>query len=193
MPTKHKNQELVRLGAKAFKREKASILARIVPMSIVPASTANVMLIMGAAKTKAVGKDRACDYSLPQTLLISGTVSLGLVVMGVVAKHVLEWIVENRFITKPEQCILLSMERFGTFLVIVQVGLCTFVTTILARIWYFGFQDEDKSKNNYCERGMVIFATMFIGIVWGCLMIATIAFIYVKCIANKIDTKGHGR
>ena len=179
------HQKFVRLGPKAFKREKTSILSRIVPLSIVPMSTANVMLVMGTSKAKAIKGDKACDYPLPQALLISGTVSLGFVVMGVVAKHVLEWIVENRFITKPEQWILLGMERFGTFLAITQVALCAYITYILVKLWHFGFQDEDKSGNGYCEKGIVIFTTLLTSIIWICLLIGFSAFVYVQCIANK--------
>lgn len=178
-----KSPRVERLTAKKFRRRKGSILSKIVPISLVPLGTANVMIFMGANKTKEVDGNRSCAFDLPLILLLTGTVSIGMVLMGVAARYILEWIVESRYVSRLEQHLLTLLEWLGVAMAVAQLGLlagCSFNLFLMIG----SVQFSDQSRDDYCEYGMVVFSSTLMGITWFFLLFAVASYAYIVCVAR---------
>jgi hypothetical protein len=104
-------------SATAFAAERARMVDRIVPSSLIPMATATAMLIIGANNSK-----DDCYFELPHLLVICGAISLSMVVGGVMAKYVLECIVADGYVTRGERRVLLGLEGLAVLFAIVEGG-----------------------------------------------------------------------
>ena len=159
-----------------FHRTKAELMGQVVPSSLIPLATAQGMLIIGSHKTPGVD----CKYmKLPEYLLFTGAISLGLVVMGVISRYVVSWILSDRIITKVEQKILNILG--GLSYVLIMVEMIILVAGAAVVFPFLGnWTYDDPTADTYCEYGMVVFATAYLYLAWSFILVGGICFVIVK-------------
>ncbi len=184
MPTPLDDGKFIRHSAKAYKLRKASFLNRIVPISLVPVATTNTLLIMGSNKTLPVGSERSCSYPLPLLLLLTGVVSMGIIIMGVTARYIVDWIFENRFISRTEKRLIVCLEYTTCALTGIQISMLT-VTTCLLFYMMPNVQTANKFGEHYCEHGIVIFSSVLMSVTWVFLIVALGAYFYITFVSTK--------
>ena len=159
-----------------FSRAKASLMQQVVPSSLIPLATANGMLIIGSHKTP--GED--CKImKLPEYLLFTGAISLGLVIMGVVGRYVVSWILYDKVITRVEKRILKGLEIFSYLLILVEV-LMLLAGVIVVVPHLKDWTHKDPQSDKYCEYGMVVFACVYLGMAWTFISIGLACMIIVQ-------------
>lgn len=134
---------------------------RIAPASLIPLATANGMLVIGTH----ISPTKDCFFALPQYLIWTGTISLALVVLGVISRYLLSMILQDAVITRCERVILAFLYTLSFGLVLVQVVLLLIGTIILIpnlSVWQYA----DPEMPNYCEYGMVTFALIYLSMSW---------------------------
>ena len=172
-----------------FQAVKQSLLKKLIPSSLIPLATANGMLVLGAHKSVGPGKD--CSFPLPDYLIISGTISLAIVVIGVIGKLVVDWIMEDKLITRGERLIITFLEYLGGFLVFVE-----FCILVAGAVLIFphlpSWQHDHRELHHYCDYGMILFASTFIALALFFVSIGTIFVVYLVCSAyfTKDDELG---
>ena len=85
------------------------------PGSLVPMATTNAMLIIGSNKNHC-----DCDFPLQLFLVVAGGVGLCLLVMDVLARYVVQWILEDSKVTSIEKKILTALKIMGFILAFIQ-------------------------------------------------------------------------
>ncbi len=166
----------------AYKRNK--LLNKMVPISIVPLATSNAMLTMGSMKTTGPGGD--CYFPLPQYLIWAGATSLSLVVLGVVARQVLDWLLEDKYVSYGERTIVCTLEYMGTFMAGLQA--CTLLSGNLVIIPnIIDINLTDREQPNYCDRSLVIFSVVFFSMTWFFVAFAGCAHLYIRLTADDIN------
>ena len=173
------NQKFEKLSEKAFQQKKEEILASVVPMSFIAMPTATVMLILGSKHTKEADGEKSCDFDLPLLLMLTGTISLGLVVMGVVARYIVQWIVENGMITLAEQYLITALHFLVRLMIFLEFVLLVALTAEMMQ-FFKGWQYKDKTESNYCEYGLVVFTSSLLFLTWIFVFFAGGVYIYVN-------------
>jgi len=95
----HESQRrVIKMKPEQYSNTKTRLLNSMLPVPLVPLGTANVMLVLGSKKTKpsATGFSEDCAYDLPLLFLLTGVVSMGLILLGLTCKSIVDWIFENR-------------------------------------------------------------------------------------------------
>ncbi len=166
-----------------FAQKRNQLLNRIVPMSIVPLATSNAMLVMGSSKTTGPGGD--CSFPLPQYLIWAGAMSLSLVIFGVVGRHVLGWVLEDRYVSEGEQTIVSVLEYLGTFTAFMQGTILLSGTAVLFP--HMGHVNTtDRTKQHYCDRGLVVFSVIFLSMCWVFVLFAAGSYVYIRWTADSV-------
>lgn len=159
-----------------FHRTKAELMSQVVPSSLIPLATAQGMLIIGSHKTPGID----CKLmKVPEYLLFTGTISLGLVVMGVICRYLVSWILYDRVITPVEKRILKLMSGLSYVLVIVEVILLLAGAIVVfpnLSEWTY----DDPTAKTYCEYGMVVFTTAYLCLAWSFILIGCICYVLIK-------------
>ncbi len=182
------NDDVVCYDAQAFKLRKASYLNRVVPISLVPAATSNTLLIMGSKGTIPHGAsgNKVCDYPLPLLLVLTGVASMAVIILGVTARYIVDLIFDNRYVSKSEKRLLQFLEILAFGLTGIQIVMLTTVTCVLIYVLNMAQSENPNSKeNNYCERGLLGFSTVLMGVTWTFLMVAIGAYVYISMVANR--------
>ncbi len=183
-PKPQPEKRTMRYSARAFKMRKSSFLNRIVPISLVPIATTNTLLIMGSNKTVPMNDDLSCRYPLPLFLLLTGVISMGLTLLGVTARYIVDWIFENRFVSNAEKRLISFLEALACAMTGVQICMLTMITCLL---FYMlpTVQFNHKFEKHYCQHGIVVFSAVLMGVTWVFLLIAIVAFFYITFVSNK--------
>ena len=137
------------------------LLKRTVPMSLIPLATANGMLVLGSHKISGPFND--CYFPLPEYLVYTGSISLAVVIVGVVARYIVGWILNKNIITRGEKCILNCLENFGLFLIIIEIA-ALLIGSVLIYPHLTHWQYSHKNLPNYCDYSIVMFSSTFIGL-----------------------------
>ncbi len=173
-----------------FAQKRNHLLNKIVPISIVPLATSNAMLFMGSRKK--TGPEGDCAFPLPQYLIWAGAMSLSLVIFGVVARHVLIWVLEDKYVSQGEETIVSVLEYIGNFMALLQ-GAILLSGTVVLFPHLPTVNLRDRADAHYCDRGIVIFSTVFLGMCWVFVLFGVGAYIYIKCTADDVadEVKAH--
>ena len=168
------------VGAQKLQAIKQSLLKKIIPSSLIPLATANGMLVLGSHKRSGPSMD--CSFPLPEYLVYSGTISVAIVIIGIVGKLVVDWILEDKVITRGERNIITFLQYLGGFLAFVE-----FCILIAGAILIFphisSWQHKHRHLHHYCDYGMMVFATTFISLAIAFVCLGTICVIYLVCSA----------
>lgn len=179
LETTKKRPEMEQIRTSRMPQVKRALLGKIVPTSLIPLSTANGMLVLGSHKTSGPYQD--CSFLLPEYLIWAGTISTSLVVIGIAGRYILEWIIQDKVISKGEKNILLTLEYVGMALVMIEIAIIVSGALVIyphLPKW----QSHYKSLPNYCDYGMVVFSSVFIGLALFIILIALIlAVVLVFC------------
>ncbi len=165
-----------------FLAKKARLMARVVPMTLVPLSSANGMLVIGSG-LKNHDKKKDCFFPLMQYLLICGSISLSLVVLAVAAKHMIEWILFDKVVTRTGEILLRALRWLGLLLALFQLVIIVAGSIIVfPNFAMISYNPKDKY---YCSEGAVVF-TMFILIMcWIFAAFALVCYVYIHCVEGK--------
>ena len=156
----------------------AKLMAKLVPSSLVPISTANGMLILGSHK-----REEDCFVPLPRTLIWTGTVSIAIVIAGVVGRYILHWVLGDRIIHRGEYMILKFLEYFAYVLIVMQIGsLC--LLTGYAYPLYPNWQYKNAELPDYCDYGIVLFLVIYLLMAWFFLILGLGCAAYIVLVAN---------
>ena len=163
-------------SSEVSKAKKSRYMNRIVPMSLIPLATSNAMVFIGG-KIRSVND---CFFTLGDFLVISGAISLSLVVLAVVSKWEFEWIFGRRKgVTPWARKVLMMLEMLGYLFTFAQVALLFFGTAFVYPKWE-KYSDQ-KGNENYCKYEPFLFTTFLLTISWFFVIIALICYLYVKC------------
>ncbi len=192
-----------------FTTKKNSVLGKIVPLSLVPISTSNAMLLLASKlrfSTEHEGAD--CYFPLPEYMALAGTLSLSLVVMGVISRHIVNWVMEfHRRAYFRHAGLIRCLEVTGKVLSLLQA------LVLFSGIFVLGPQlskvetrkpkaGEERSPY-YCDYQLVMFATIYVFMSWVFIVLAMFTFAYVKYsqfrdntregeeVTETHDTQGH--
>ena len=167
---------------RVFQAKKARLIARVVPMTLVPLSSANGMLVIGSGLKK-THRSRDCYFGLMEYLLFGGAISLSLVVLAVVSKHMLGWVLYDNNITPTGRKLLKALRYLGTGLAIIQLAVIIVGTAILfpqlPNISY------DKKDKNYCQEGAVVFTTFLLSMCWLFIIFGAVCYCYIFCCEGR--------
>ncbi len=164
---------------RVFNAKKARLMARVVPMTLIPLSSANGMLVVGSG----LKEKTDCYFPLMHFLLIGGAVSLSLVVMAVASQHMFEWILYDRVITRTGQWLMAVLRWLGTGLALVQILMIVAGSILIfpeyRRVSY------DRTSDMYCNEGAVIFSTFLLVMCWVFIAFAGACYVYIHCVEGR--------
>lgn len=173
-----------------FAKKRNILLNKIVPMSIVPLATSNAMLTMGSQKLTGPGGD--CTFPLPQYLIWAGAISLSLVMLGVVSRHILDWVLEDKYVGGGEKNIIAVLEYMASFAASLQAAVLLSGTLILfPHLAVVNTRDRDDP--NYCDRGLVLFSLVFLSMCWIFVLLGLVAYIYIKATGDDVASEVKAR
>ena len=166
-----------------FSNKKNAILGRIVPLSLVPISTSNAMLVMSSKLKLSSTKDPDCYFPLPEYMIITGIVSLSLVIMGVISRHILDWILTFHKVSPAHARLVDLLEVLGKVLAMLQAGLL-FAGTLLLVPQYPKIVTQlpaqgEKKDEFYCDFQLVVFSTVYLISTWVILFFGLLSYTYV--------------
>jgi hypothetical protein len=171
---------------RVFSAKKARLLNRIVPMTMVPLSTANGMLVVGS-NMHDTESTLSCYFPLREFLLVAGATSLALILLAIVCKYLLEWVLHDRYLSPTGKCIVGSLRYVGLSLTLIQVLLLVYGTVILfPRLPNISY---DPESTYFCQEGPVIFLTFFLSMCWIFLIFAAVCYYYI----HFVEPKPHGQ
>uniref|UniRef100_A0A0K2UYW1 Uncharacterized protein n=1 Tax=Lepeophtheirus salmonis TaxID=72036 RepID=A0A0K2UYW1_LEPSM len=152
--------------------------SKIIPVSIVLMPVAQGMLIMGSHM-----KPEDCTFDLPEYLLVAGSVSLTLGIMGVVAKQILAYITTHLgpedTIPRSAKNVLNVLKLISRLLMVTQIAiLIAGVVMMVPNLWEW--QSHDPKKSGYCEYGPVVFTSIYLCITWTFVFFGFFAILYIK-------------
>lgn len=139
---------------------KLTILRDIIPRSLIPLSTANGMFCL--ARDKFHPGEVFCSFSLPEYLVITGSISLAMVIIGFINRKILSWMFQDHLINSGDRFIIKLLRYFGNVLAMAELGLLI----IGAGLIFFhlpSWQDENFREPGYCGHDIVIFGSVFSG------------------------------
>jgi len=169
-------------SARVFAAKKAHLLNRIVPLTMVPMSTANGMLVVGSNMSD-LNPKTDCFFPLREFLLVAGSCSLSLILMAIVSKYLLEWVLQDQRLSRTGHCVLVSVRKVGVCLTFFQILLMVGGTVvILPNLSKISFDVESKY---YCQEGPVVFSTVFLTMNWVFLLFAAVAYVYIHCVEGE--------
>ena len=164
--------------ANAVKGNKPDLLKLNLPGSLLPMATTNAMLIIGSNKSHC-----DCDFPLQLFLVIAGGVGLCLLVMDVLARYVVEWILEDSKVTAKEKKILRALKIMGLVLAFIQWAALVAGSFFVFDNYGFVSFDENFKKNCpsvnatlsaadndtgkiYCDYSMFVFTFCLATMIW---------------------------
>ncbi len=168
-----------------FREKKARLTSRVLPMTLVPLSSANGMLVLGS------GLDRGdCYFPLMEFLVAGGALSLTMVVAAVACKHVLEWILPDGegCVTRRGQLLLRGLRHLGTVLAVLQ-GLIVLAGSIIVFPELGRLNYESRSDPHYCEEGPVIFSAFVLSMCWVGGAFLLVCYVYIHYVEGR-EMKG---
>ena len=204
----------VELMLKILQTEKKAWRKIIIPISLVPFATAQAMLLTGTHKRY----PEDCHFPLPTYLLATGTISLAMVVLAAVSQWIVNWNYEilqefdrikndiyNPDISTREKIAkkVWTMKQFWRIEKRIWILEFLHYTKILSTVTQFillcigtviiiphasHWQHADKNAEEYCERGMMIFSLIYLGLTWIFLILGIICM-SVLIIAKRIRRK----
>ena len=157
----------------------AKLMAKLVPSSLVPISTANGMLILGSHK-----REEDCFVPLPRTLIWTGTVSIAIVIAGVVGRYILKWVMTDKTIHRGEYCIVKFLAAFGYVLVVVEIATLCILTGMVYPL-YPNWQYEYPQLPDYCDYGIVLFLVVYLLMAWFFFIFGLACAAYIVFVANR--------
>ncbi len=161
---------------RVFQVKKARLMGRVLPMTLIPLSSANGMLVIGSGlKNSDAQKD--CYFPLMEYLIIGGAVSLSMVVMAVASKHILEWILFDKIVTRVGSALLKALRYMGMLLAFLQVGIIVVGTALLFP--EMSTLSYDKHDPHYCAEGPVVFTFFIISMCWVFALFAAVCYVYI--------------
>ena len=171
------------------------------PGSLIPMAGANAMLIVGSNKNNC-----DCSFPLHWFLVIGGAIGLCLVVMDVLAQYIVDWVLEDKKITRIEKFILIATRTLGFVLTLIQISALIVGTYfILATVSCVEFTDEGKGKDLkktcldnlqetkeqdlwawnknsdevYCDYAMYMFTACLVAMTWTFVLLGLLCFLYI--------------
>ena len=168
-----------------FTTKKNSILGKIVPLSLVPISTSNALLFVASRLRFSMDKDADCYFPLPEYMATIGTISLALVVMGVVARHILDWVMSYRSRGEFRHATLIRcLEVMGKTMSLLQaLALFSGIFVIapqLSKVETNKPKEGEERSPYYCDHQLVMFAIVYVGMSFFFIVLAMFTFVYVK-------------
>ena len=169
------------------------------PGSLIPMAGANAMLIVGSNKNNC-----DCSFPLHWFLIIGGAIGLCLVIMDVLAQYIVDWVLEDKKITRIEKFILIATRILGFVLTLIQISaLIAGTYFILATVSSVKFPDnDDELKKNcldkvketkeqdlwvwntnsdevYCDYAMYMFTACLVAMTWTFVLLGVLCFLYI--------------
>lgn len=163
--------------------DRAAVLQRVVPTNLIPLATANGMLVLGTNKKS--GPNQDCFFPLPEYLTWAGTISLSMVIVGVVGTYIVGWISKKAKASQGERRILRSAEYLSRSLVVFET-----VVLLSGSIFIFpnlsAWQHEHKHLPNYCDFGIVTFASVFISLALAFIFFGVVCLVILMCFGTPV-------
>ncbi len=174
-----------------------ALVNQITPLSLVPISSANAMLVLSSKLRFSFDpQERDCYFPLPEFILVTGTVSLSIIVLGVIVRHILNWIMQNKVVTTPQERLIKCLRVLGKTLSVVQVCLLFSGTLLLfSHVPYVVMEQKagESRSDYYCDYQLVMFSGVLLGMSWILILLAAICYVFVKycscCKTNADDNK----
>lgn len=167
-----------------FMRKKSNLLSKVVPISVIPMATANGMLILGTKYSS----DEDCYFGLANFLIVAGSISLGMTILGVVSRNMLEWFTYDKLVTRIEAFFIKFLEVLGLLMSLGQI-LILFAGLVLMLAHLPRLQWNDANKENYCNFGIVVYTTVFFGMCNSIVVLGLVAILVTNlaplCVSNK--------
>ncbi len=190
-----------------FNSKKNIILGKVIPVSMVPISTANTMLVMASKLNftffSGESDDADCYFPLPEYMAAVGTISLALVIMGVESRHIVSWVMQ--YDQKPK----VSHPSILRTLDLVNKGLCLLQALFLfsggvllipqlSKIETEKPESGEEKSEFYCDHQLVMFAIVYVGMGWFFITLSILTFLYMKYVKFRSSllqgdevSKGH--
>ena len=173
---------------------------------------ANAMLIVGSNKNNC-----DCSFPLHWFLVIGGAVGLCLVVMDVLAQYIVDWVLEDKKITRIEKFILIATKILGFVLTLIQISaLIAGTYFILATVRSVGFDKDKKLKDScldtvkhkkeqdlwawngyseevYCDYAMYVFTACLVSMTWTFVLLGLICFLYIWYGRQSLKKSNEGK
>ena len=135
------------------------------------------MLNTGSSKN-----DCDCDFPLHHFLVVSGGVGLCLIVMEVLARYVVQWILEDSKITPIEKKILTGLKILGFVLAFIQWA--ALIAGSILVFYNYRFVSFDKKLATtpgqiYCDYSMFMFSLCLVTMIWLFVLLGFFCFAYI--------------
>jgi len=168
-----------------FAAKKNAVLSRIIPLSLVPISTSNAMLIVSSKLHFSTDKySPDCYFPLPEYMITMGTISLSLVVMGVISRHIVDWVMNYNELTFGNRKLIKGLEILGAVLSFLQASLLVLGSFLIApqlpKVVTVKPKKGEKASEYYCDYQLVMFSTVYLSMSWCFLSFAAVAYVAIR-------------
>jgi len=102
-----------------------------------------------------------------------------------VSRHILNWILEDRYASPGERHIIAFLEYLAQLMALWQACILLGGSFVLFPNLAKANLD-DKSDPHYCDRGLVTFSAIFLSVCWFFVALAFICWIYVRCTSGDV-------
>jgi len=127
-----------------------------------------------------------------QFLIWTGAVSLAMVILGVTARYILKWVLEDRKVSSGEYLMLTLLEYFNYAISTVQAGMIVVGAVYIGphlpglttdrRDKYVGNSTEDCDPTvKYCDYDLVMFSLTYFGFCWTFIAMGLVCLLYIRC------------
>ncbi len=180
----HYDMPTARDSRMLFAAKKGNIITKVVPLSLVPISTSNGMLFLGSQLHFSTDEDQGdCFFPLPEYIVVTGAVSLSLVVMGVMSRHVVDWVMDYHRVNYGHAQLIRFMEVTGSILALAQAALLMGGTVLLLPQFHLietkKPKEGEKRSPFYCDYHLVMYTSIFLAMSWLFVLFAAAVFLYV--------------
>ena len=159
-----------------MQKRRDKLMGKVVPVALLPIATSNGMLVIGAG-LKTDGSDPDCFFDLPRYLVIGGAVSLSMVVLAVVVKHVMDWVLADPKMTPAGVQVARFLDGLSKFMALVQIGVLGAISAVLLpNVMEVSY---DKTSDKYCNYGAVVFSSVLMAICWFFILFLIVSYIYI--------------